>query len=130
GRNPIGTGPYRFVRAEGNKIYFERFEEYFGGAKGQAAIRNLVIHTLPEESSRIASLMTGEIDIARSGSISPDQAAAVRGRARVEAADILRVWFIQMDTLGRSGVDYLTDQRGRQAVAHAGHKHRIDARPP
>lgn len=125
GRNPIGTGPYRFVRAEGNKIYFERFEEYFGGAKGQAAIRNLVIHTLPEESSRIASLMTGEIDIARSGSISPDQAAAVRGRARVEAADILRVWFIQMDTLGRSGVDHFTDPRVRQAVAHAINKDEI-----
>lgn len=125
GRNPIGTGPYRYVGSEGNTIRFERFDEYFGGAKGQPAIRHLVIHTLPEESSRIASLMTGEIDIARSGSISPDQAAAVRGRARVESADILRTWFIQMDSLGRSGVDYFTDQRVRQAVAHAVNKHEI-----
>src|SRR5690606_39954311 len=89
------------------------------------SIRHLVIHTLPEESSRIASLMTGEIDIARSGSISPDQAAAVRGRARVKSADILRTWFIQMDSLGRSGVDYFTDQRVRQAVAHAVNTHEI-----
>ncbi len=125
GQHPIGTGPYRFVSSADNVIRFERFEEYFGGAKGQPAIKNLVIHTLPEESSRIASLMTGAIDIARSGSISPDQASAIRGRARVEAADILRTWFIQMDSLGRSGVDYFTDQRVRAAVAYAINKDEI-----
>lgn len=125
GQNPIGTGPYRFVSQADNTIRFERFEDYFGGAKGQPAIRHLVIHTLPEESSRIASLMTGAIDIARSGSISPDQAPAVQGRARVEAADILRTWFIQMDSLGRSGSDFFTDQRVRQAVAHAINKDEI-----
>lgn len=119
GQNPIGTGPYRYIGSEGNTIRFERFDDYFGGAKGQPAIANLVIHTLPEESSRIASLMTGAIDIVRSGSISPDQAGAIRGRAHVEAADILRVWFIQMDSLGRSGSDFFMDQRVRQAVAHA-----------
>ncbi len=125
GQHPIGTGPYRFVGQSDNTIRFERFEEYFGGAKGQPAIRHLVIHTLPEESSRIASLMTGAIDIARSGSISPDQAPAIQGRARVEAADILRTWFIQMDSLGRSGTDYFTDQRVRAAVAHAINKDEI-----
>lgn len=125
GQNPIGTGPYRFVSQADNTIRFERFEDYFGGAKGQPAIRHLVIHTLPEESSRIASLMTGAIDIARSGSISPDQAPAIQGRARVEAADILRTWFIQMDSLGRSGSDFFTDQRVRQAVAHAINKDEI-----
>lgn len=125
GQNPIGTGPYRYVGSDGNTIRFERFDEYFGGAKGQPAISKLVIHTLPEESSRIASLMTGAIDIARSGSISPDQAAAIRGKARVEAADILRTWFVQMDSLGRSGSDFFTDQRVRQAVAHAINKEEI-----
>ncbi len=125
GQNPIGTGPYRYVGTDGNTIRFERFEDYFGGAKGQPAIGKLVIHTLPEESSRIASLMTGAIDIARSGSISPDQAVAIRGKARVEAADILRTWFVQLDSLGRSGSDYFTDPRVRQAVAHAINKDEI-----
>jgi peptide/nickel transport system substrate-binding protein len=119
GQAPVGTGPFRFVGVDGNTIRFERFDDYFVGAKQMPAIANLVIHTLPEESSRIASLMTGDIDIARSGSISPDQAAAIGGRARIEAADILRIWFVQMDSLGRSGETFFTDARVRQAVAHA-----------
>lgn len=119
GRAPIGTGPYEFVSSSDNTMRFEAFDDYFGGAKGKPEIGKLVIRTMPEESSRIAALRTGEIDIARSGSISPDQAASVRGRARTEAADILRSWYLQMDSLGTSGVEYFTDQRVRQAVAHA-----------
>ena len=119
GKAPIGTGPYRFVSAGDNVARFERNDAYFGGAKGQPSIGHLEIRTMPEESSRIAALMTGEIDIARSGSISPDQGAAIRGRARVEAADILRIWYLQMDALGTSGTDVFTDVRVRRAVAHA-----------
>lgn len=125
GNQPIGTGPYRFVSSEDNTARFERFADYFGGAKGQPAISNLVVRTLPEEASRIAALMTGEIDIARSGSISPDQAPTLRGRARAEAADILRVWYLQMDALGTSGTDVFTDPRVRQAVNYAINKSEI-----
>ena len=102
-----------------NTLTFEAFADYFGGAKGQPSIGNLVIRTIPEASSRIAALRTGEIDIARSGSISPDQVATLRGNVRAEAADILRVWYFQMDTLGTSGTDVFTDVRVRQAVNHA-----------
>src|SRR5690606_9212053 len=50
GQSPVGTGPYRFVGVDGNTIRFERFDDYFVGAKQMPAIANLVIHTLPEES--------------------------------------------------------------------------------
>ncbi|MBX3141471.1 MAG: hypothetical protein KF875_12010 [Trueperaceae bacterium] len=119
GQHPIGTGPYKFVSNENNQLRFERFDDYFVGAKTLPAIKNLVIHTIPEEASRIASLMTGDIDIVRSGGISPDQVAALGDRARAEAADILRIWFVQFDATGVSGSDYFTDARVRQAVAHA-----------
>jgi len=119
GQHPIGTGPYKFVSNENNQLRFERFDDYFVGAKTLPAIKNLVIHTIPEEASRIASLMTGDIDIVRSGGISPDQVAALGNRARAEAADILRIWFVQFDATGVSGSDYFTDARVRQAVAHA-----------
>ncbi len=119
GSTPVGTGPYAFVSSSDNTLTFEAFADYFGGAKGQPSIGNLVIRTIPEESSRIAALRTGEIDIARSGSISPDQVATLRGNVRAEAADILRVWYFQMDTLGTSGTDVFTDVRVRQAVNHA-----------
>lgn len=125
GQHPVGTGPFRFVSNANNQIRFERFDDYFVGAKTMPGIKNLVIHTLPEESSRLAALMTGEIDIVRSGAISPDQAMVLSGRVRAEAADILRIWFVQFDATASSGVDYFTDQRVRQAVAHAINKDEI-----
>lgn len=125
GQHPVGTGPYRFVSNANNQIRFERFDDYFVGSKRLPEIQHLVIHTLPEEASRIASMLTGDIDIARSGSISPDQAGALGNRARAEAADILRTWFVQFDETASSGVDYFTDVRVRQAVAHAINKHEI-----
>lgn len=125
GQHPIGTGPYKFIGESNNQLHFERFEDYFVGSKKMPEISKLVIHTLPEESSRIASLMTGDIDIVRSGSISPDQAASLGNRARVEAAEILRFWFIQFDETASSGEDFFTDIRVRQAVAHAINKDEI-----
>lgn len=125
GSSPVGTGPYAFVAASDGVAAFVKNEDYFGGAKGQPSISNLAIRTLPEESSRIAALMTGEIDIARSGSISPDQASSIGGQARVEAAEILRIWYLQMDAIASSGVDYFADPRVRQAVNHAINKSEI-----
>ncbi|MFA5551843.1 MAG: ABC transporter substrate-binding protein [Trueperaceae bacterium] len=125
GQHPVGTGPYRFVGSGNNQLRFERFDDYFVGAKKLPEIEHLVIHTLPEEASRIASLLTGDIDIVRSGAISPDQQRALGNRARPEAADILRTWFVQFDGTGSSGVDYFTDVRVRQAVAHAINKDEI-----
>jgi peptide/nickel transport system substrate-binding protein len=125
GSAPVGTGPYRFMGRSDNEARFEAFGDYFGGAKGQPGVGKLVIKTMPEESSRIAALRTGEIDIARSGSISPDQGPSVRGRARVEGANILRSWYLQMDALGTSGVDYFTDAQVRRAINHAINKQEI-----
>lgn len=125
GKAPVGTGPYKFVSWDSNTITFVRNDNYFGGSKGMPSIKNLVIHVIPEEASRIAALRTGQIDIARSGTISPDQADSVRGKAHVEAANILRIWFIQMDALGKSGTDVFTDPRVRQAVNYAINKKEI-----
>ena len=125
GSEPVGTGPYRFVSSGDNEARFEVFADYFGGAKGQPSIGNLTVRTIPEESSRIAALRTNEIQIARSGSISPDLASSVRGNARIETANILRAWYLQMDALGTSGEDYFADVRVRRAVNHAINKEEI-----
>lgn len=125
GRHPVGTGPFKFVSNDNNQLRLERFDDYFVGAKQLPAIKNLVIHTLPEEASRIAALRTGDIDIVRSGGISPDQVGALGNGARAEAADILRIWFVQFDATASSGSDYFTDARVRKAVAHAINKDEI-----
>jgi peptide/nickel transport system substrate-binding protein len=67
--NPIGTGPFRFVRGEGEKLLIlERFEDYYGGSPENppvqvAPLKYLIFKTVPERIERIAMLKKGECDI-------------------------------------------------------------------
>ena len=59
---PMGTGPYKFVSwGDGEKIEFVAFDDYF---EGRPKIDKLIIRAITENSSRLAALETGEIDIA------------------------------------------------------------------
>ena len=61
---PMGTGPYKFVSwGDGEKIEFVAFDDYF---EGRPKIDKLIIRAITENSSRLAALETGEIDIAYS----------------------------------------------------------------
>jgi len=67
--NPIGTRPFKFVRAEGKKlIILERFEDYYGGSPEipsvqVAPLKDLLFKTVPEQIEQIAMLKKGEADI-------------------------------------------------------------------
>lgn len=127
-KNPVGTGPYQFVSWNANTITFKRNESYFGGAKGKAKIANLSVRMIPEESSRVAALTTGELAVIRPGGISPDQVPLISRNPdiKVASASILRFWFLQMDAAGRSGVKYFQDPRVRQAVYMAINRDEIE----
>lgn len=120
-KHPVGTGPYRLVRWDDNEHVFERNEDYFVGAQAKPEIKNLIVRIYPEESSRVAALLAGEAHIARAGSLSLDQIPTLESSrvVRPETVPILRVWFLQMDAPGSSGVNVFTDKRVRQAVNHA-----------
>jgi peptide/nickel transport system substrate-binding protein len=66
---PIGTGPFKFVSAQGlDEIVLERFDDYYGGAPdlepvGPACVRQVVFKVIPEASTRVAALLAGEVDI-------------------------------------------------------------------
>ncbi|QIK69834.1 glutathione ABC transporter substrate-binding protein [Erysipelothrix sp. HDW6C] len=62
GTNPVGTGPYKFASwIAGSEINVERFEDYHGTPGATEKIKFKVIK---ENSVRLISLETGEIDIA------------------------------------------------------------------
>lgn len=67
--DPIGTGPFKFVEwVRGSHIVLERFDEYYGGApalgrSGPAPAKRVVFRVIPENATRLAALMAGEIDI-------------------------------------------------------------------
>ncbi|MFC1928761.1 ABC transporter substrate-binding protein [Chloroflexota bacterium] len=58
--NPIGTGPYRLVEHRfGDYLKYEALDEHW---RAVPEFKNLIIRKIPEESTRIAMLRTGEID--------------------------------------------------------------------
>ena len=59
---PIGTGPYR-VKANkvGQYHELERFDDFYGD---KPAIKTLVFKYIPEPSSRVNAIVSGEVDIA------------------------------------------------------------------
>lgn len=128
GTHPIGTGPYQFVSWEKPlEIVFKANPHYFGEPKGKAHIPELKICSISEEMLRIEGLMTGQVDLIRSGSVSPEQLQflAESPDIKIRKADIIRNYFIIMDGLGRSGVDYFKDRRVRRALNHAINKEEI-----
>lgn len=59
---PMGTGPYKFIEwGSGEKIELVAFDNYF---EGRPKIDTLTYRAINENSSRLAALETGEVDIA------------------------------------------------------------------
>jgi peptide/nickel transport system substrate-binding protein len=60
GLNPVGSGPFRFVEwLQDDKIVLEAFNRYYFG---EPKIKNLNFRIIPDATTRIFSLETGEID--------------------------------------------------------------------
>jgi peptide/nickel transport system substrate-binding protein len=63
-RAPIGAGPYKFVSfTPGIELLCEAFDQYW---RKPPSVKRLVFKVIPDESTRLAALIRGEIDIAYS----------------------------------------------------------------
>ena len=62
--HPIGAGPYKFVSFNpGVELVLEAFEGYW---RKKPAVKRIVMRVIPDESTRLAALKRGEVDIAYS----------------------------------------------------------------
>lgn len=60
-QTPIGSGPYKVVRwVKDDRIELEAFADYWDGA---AKVKNATFRPIPAEASRVATLLSGEIDV-------------------------------------------------------------------
>jgi peptide/nickel transport system substrate-binding protein len=63
-KNPIGAGPYKFVSFNpGVELVLEAFDGYW---RKKPAVKRIVMKVIQEETTRVAALKRGEIDIAYS----------------------------------------------------------------
>lgn len=119
-RNTTGTGPFKFVKfTEGDRIELVRNENYW--KKGYPQFPKSTIRFIPEQSTRIAELISGGIDFA--GNLLPDQIPTVEQNKTTETniVPILRLSFWQFDSTGRAPntPPALKDVRVRRAIWHA-----------
>jgi peptide/nickel transport system substrate-binding protein len=102
GRNPVGTGPYKFVEHKlGEFIRLEANESYWGG---MPKAKTLIIRGVPEEATRVALLQTGALNL---GPISSDSLAKVRSAG----LKVIRFEKLMQMVAGLEG-QYLPDREG------------------
>jgi peptide/nickel transport system substrate-binding protein len=111
---PIGTGPFRFVEwKRDERLVLEKNPDYW---QGPAEVSRVTFRFIPEFSARLASLLSGEIDIMKD--VPPHTVEAVErsGRAKIRAAVSSRINYLALVNL-RPGP--MQDLRVRRALNHA-----------
>ena len=59
---PVGAGPYKVVSVSpGNELRLEAFADYW---RKKPAVKNLIMRSIPDESTRAVAVKTGEVDLA------------------------------------------------------------------
>lgn len=112
--NPVGTGPYKFVRwVKDDQLILEANEKYWAGSP---RIKKVIFRPIPEATTRVAGLQTQEVDIIVN--IPPHLARLMdwKGRSSVAKVPSSRVIFMAFDTTQGGPV---ADKKVRQAIAQA-----------
>ncbi len=116
-----GTGPFKLVEwRRGDSVIMERFADYYGGATdwapaGPAKVDRLIFKIIPENSSRIAALLAGEVDVVNEVPISMIPQIDSSGKAKVVKANGTRSFFIALNVTKPP----FNDVRIRQAANYA-----------
>ncbi len=113
---PVGTGPYKFVEwVKDERLVLEANKDYHRGAP---AIDRLVFRPIPELTTRVAALLSGQADLV--SDVPPDQVAKVKasGVARTEVST-LGGFVIMMKITNYLMPGPWQDVRVRKAMNHA-----------
>jgi len=90
GRNPVGTGPFKFVQWDAqSQIVLERNPDYnwapeFAEQQGPAQLDQVVFRILPEAATRLTAFETGEVQMAGDPPALDAVSMADSGKAQVQ----------------------------------------------
>lgn len=80
-RNPVGTGPFKFVDWKPNEtITIEKFEDYW--QEGLPKLDRVIFQSIPDNSARLNALMSGQIDLA--DGINPSDGVKIENDANLQ----------------------------------------------
>jgi peptide/nickel transport system substrate-binding protein len=115
---PVGTGPFKLVElVEGDRIVMEKNEDYW--QEGYPLIDRLIFRPIPESSTRVAAIQTGEVDLVTR--LSAEEADSLRGMEGIEVISypVDRVYYIAFNNM-TTGLDQPTmDANVRLAMNYA-----------
>jgi peptide/nickel transport system substrate-binding protein len=124
GRNPVGTGPYKFVEwTADDTIVLEKNPEHtwstpFYTTQQAPAIDRVEFVVIPEDATRLAALVAGEVDVvAGTDAVPIDKLGSLTEEPGIEvytrpAVGVYYAYFNQ-------AIEPLNDVRVRQAIQHA-----------
>ncbi|VEF46330.1 peptide ABC transporter substrate-binding protein [Bacillus freudenreichii] len=118
-KNPIGTGPFKFVKWDpGVEVILEKNEDYFNGAP---SVEKLIFKPITEPQTRLAELESGNIDFIVN--VPPDDIDRLKGDDRLEVIEQpgMHVWWTALNTQREP----FNDVKVRQAVNYAINKEAI-----
>ena len=113
--NPVGTGPYRFVRwRRGSRIMLERNADYFGEtAKGEPVAERVDFRFVPDATTRVTDVVSGTSQLVRA--VPYDELETVAATAEVVAQPIAGCAFVRVPT----DVAPFDNEKVRLALNHA-----------
>lgn len=91
---PIGAGPFKFVEwTPDQRVVMDAFPDYWQGAPG---VERIIWRTIPEESTRVAELLSGSVDMIYP--VSPDFVGQLRtANVKLEIVPGSSMTMLQMD---------------------------------
>ena len=85
-QNPVGNGPFRFVRrTPGQEWVFEANPEFPDSLGGRPYLDRLVYRNIPEQTTLLTELLTGGVDVYIG--VNPNQAEQVKQASNVRLLD-------------------------------------------
>lgn len=110
-REPVGTGPYRFVeKRPQERIVLERFDRHWDRSSGN--VQQVVYRPFTDENARLANLRAGELDII--DAVAPAEVPRLRTDSTLRMAERVGLGWQGMWIQVRSGV--FSNKALRQAL--------------
>jgi peptide/nickel transport system substrate-binding protein len=89
-RNPVGTGPFRFVEwVKDDHLTIKRFDGYW--EKGLPYLDEVIYRPIPDPSVRFTSMRTGQVDFMHQ--IAPKDVAQAKGEKGLKVSEIPSLWW-------------------------------------
>ncbi|MGG1662138.1 ABC transporter substrate-binding protein [Brevibacillus sp. NRS-1366] len=111
---PIGTGAYTFVKwSRDESLQLAANEAYWRGAP---AIKKLTFRYIPEFSTRLSALLSGEVHLIKNIPVDSVDSVKNTPSTKVETVESARINFIILNSMYNGP---LKDQKVRQAISYA-----------